>query len=77
MLYKLLYRKGFLFQLYKRLICRFYLTGKSVSRILATFWKQTLGFVVVQTNEKFMESQKVSDTFEKITVKITFFFVNT
>ena len=42
-LYKLLYRKRLLFELYKHLIYRFYLIGKYVPWNFAKSWKQSLG----------------------------------
>ena len=84
MLSKLLYRNGFLVEVYKHLIYRFYLAGQFVPENFGKLWKHSLGFVVIcigtcmSVAQKMLclnlrkPSQMVSDSSENITVKIKF-----
>ena len=57
-LYKLLYRKRLLFELYKHLIYRCYLIGKYVPWNFGKFWRQSLGFFVMSIGTCMLVIQK-------------------
>ena len=56
--YKLLYRKKLLFELYKHLLSRFYLNGQFVPRNFEKFGKQSLGFLVMRIGTCISLTQK-------------------
>ena len=58
MLYKLLYRKRLLVEVYKHSIYRFYLTGQFMPYNFGRFWKQSLGFVFTHIGTCMSGTQK-------------------